>query len=56
MLACGDSGEGFKFSALLGELLADRVEGLAPDADIASFGRQRLAELAPGQARTTLGS
>jgi len=56
VLACGDSGEGFKFSALLGELLADRVEGLAPDADIASFGRQRLAELAPGQARTTLGS
>ena len=56
VLACGDSGEGFKFSALFGELLADRVEGLAPDADIATFGRQRLAHLAPGQARTTLGS
>ena len=55
VLACGDSGEGFKFSALLGQLLADRVEGLTPDADVATFARQRLADLAPSQVRTQLG-
>jgi sarcosine oxidase len=43
VLACGDSGEGFKFSALMGELLADLVEGASPDADVASFGLARFA-------------
>lgn len=43
VLACGDSGEGFKFSALLGELLADLAEGVAPDDDVASFGLARFA-------------
>ena len=43
VLACGDSGEGFKFSALMGELLADLAEGVAPDADVASFGLGRFA-------------
>ena len=42
VLACGDSGEGFKFSALMGELLADLAEGGTPDADVASFGLSRF--------------
>jgi sarcosine oxidase len=33
VLACGDSGEGFKYSAYLGEYLADLVEGAAGDAE-----------------------
>jgi sarcosine oxidase len=47
VLACGDSGEGFKFSALMGELLADLAEGATPDADVASFGLSRFAAGAP---------
>ncbi|MGN6635773.1 MAG: FAD-dependent oxidoreductase, partial [Oryzihumus sp.] len=43
VLACGDSGEGFKFSALMGLVLADLAEGRAPDADVASFGLARFA-------------
>ena len=43
VLACGDSGEGFKFSALMGLLLADLAEGRAPDADVASFSLARFA-------------
>ena len=43
VLACGDSGEGFKFSALMGELLADLAEGAAPDEDVASFGLSRFS-------------
>ncbi|MGZ4776493.1 MAG: FAD-dependent oxidoreductase, partial [Oryzihumus sp.] len=42
VLACGDSGEGFKFSALMGIVLADLAEGRAPDADVASFGLARF--------------
>ena len=38
------SGEGFKFSALMGELLADLAEGAEPDPDVASFGLARFAE------------
>ena len=48
VLACGDSGEGFKFSALMGEVLADLAEGGTPDEDVASFG---LARFAAGAAR-----
>lgn len=45
VLACGDSGTGFKFSALMGHLLADLAEGHDPDADVASFGLARLAHI-----------
>lgn len=43
VIACGDSGEGFKFSALMGLILADLAEGRAPDADVATFGLARFA-------------
>jgi sarcosine oxidase len=43
VVACGDSGEGFKFSALMGLVLADLAEGRTPDADVASFGLARFA-------------
>jgi sarcosine oxidase len=43
VLACGDGGEGFKFSALMGEILADLAEGAPPDADVATFGLARFA-------------
>lgn len=42
VLACGDSGAGFKFSALMGELLADLAEGVEPDEDVASLGLARF--------------
>jgi len=45
VLACGDSGTGFKFSALMGQVLADLAEGKTPDDDVASFGVARLAQL-----------
>jgi sarcosine oxidase len=43
VVACGDSGEGFKFSALMGPLLADLAEDRPVDADVAAFGLARLA-------------
>ncbi len=43
VLACGDGGEGFKFSALMGEVLADLAEGRTPDPDTASFALARFA-------------
>jgi len=42
VLACGDSGAGFKFSALMGEILADLAEGAEPDDDVASLGLARF--------------
>ena len=42
-LACGDSGEGFKFSALMGIVLADLATGEAADADVATFGLGRFS-------------
>jgi sarcosine oxidase len=42
VIACGDSGEGFKFSALMGIVLADLAEGRTPDADIATFALSRF--------------
>ena len=42
VLACGDSGEGFKFSALMGEVVADLADGQPPPADIASFSLARF--------------
>ena len=57
ILAAGDSGEGFKFSALMGLVLADLAEGKVPDANIATFGLARFANgggVVPGP--RTLGS
>ena len=53
VIACGDSGEGFKFAALMGEVLADLAEGATPDPDVASFGLARFA--AGAGARPALG-
>ena len=47
VIACGDSGEGFKFSALMGIVLADLAEGRTPDSDIATFA---LSRFEPGAA------
>ncbi len=44
VLACGCSGEGFKFSALMGLVLADLAEGRAADEDVATFGLARFAD------------
>jgi sarcosine oxidase len=44
VVACGDSGEGFKFSALIGEVLADLVEHRASEADISSFSLGRFGD------------
>ena len=57
VVAAGDSGEGFKFSALMGLILADLAEGNAPDADVATFALARFANgggVVPGP--RTLGS
>lgn len=51
VLACGDSGAGFKFSALMGEILADLAEGADPDDDIASLGLARFDRPAPATRR-----
>ncbi len=42
VLACGDSGQGFKFSALMGEVLADLTEGADADEDIAPLSLARF--------------
>lgn len=55
VIACGDSGEGFKFSALFGEVLADLAEGKEPDSDIASFGLARFAGTPPQPSGHVLG-
>jgi sarcosine oxidase len=44
VLACGDSGEGFKMSALLGEVLADLAEGHEPDPDVDALSLKRFAD------------
>lgn len=49
VVACGDAGEGFKFSALMGEVLADLAEGATPDADVATFGLSRFADGVPDE-------
>jgi glycine/D-amino acid oxidase-like deaminating enzyme len=43
VIACGDSGEGFKFSALMGLVLADLVTGAPADPDVESFGLSRFS-------------
>jgi glycine/D-amino acid oxidase-like deaminating enzyme len=57
VLACGDSGEGFKYSALMGEILADLAEGRPADEDAACFCLDRLSGLAddPDRPPTSLG-
>lgn len=55
VLACGDCGEGFKFSAVVGEVLADLAEGRAPDEDVATFGLARFADGAPTSTDHVLG-
>lgn len=47
VIACGDSGEGFKYSALMGEVLADLAEGHTVDADVASWSLARFARGVP---------
>jgi sarcosine oxidase len=44
LVAFGDSGEGFKFSALMGLILADLAEGRAADADVATLSLARFAD------------
>ncbi|MEU0495527.1 FAD-dependent oxidoreductase [Mycobacterium sp. NPDC006124] len=47
VFACGDSGEGFKYSALMGEILADLAEGRTPDDDVAALSMARFADGTP---------
>lgn len=42
-VGCGDSGEGFKFSALMGLVLADLAEGATPPVDLEPFRFDRFA-------------
>ncbi|MFI7030291.1 NAD(P)/FAD-dependent oxidoreductase [Microbispora rosea] len=57
VLACGDSGDGFKYAALVGDVLADLAEGRPPDEDISvlSLARLRASVDDPGRAPTALG-
>ncbi len=43
VVACGDSGKGFKYSPAIGEILADLVEGGDPDGDVAAMSARRFA-------------
>jgi sarcosine oxidase len=54
-IACGDSGEGFKFSALMGIVLADLATGRTADSDVATFGLHRFAEPVTSAASHALG-
>ncbi len=47
VVACGDSGKGFKYAPALGEILADLVEGAPPEPDVAAMSARRFAELDP---------
>lgn len=55
VLACGCSGEGFKFSALMGLVLADLAEGRPADPDVATFGLARFADGFPDPSPHALG-
>ena len=52
VVAFGDSGEGFKFSALMGIVLADLAEGRSAGADVATFSASRFAGGAAGTNET----
>jgi sarcosine oxidase len=43
VVACGDSGKGFKYSPAIGEILADLVEDAPMDADVAAMSARRFA-------------
>lgn len=45
VVACGDSGKGFKYSPAIGEILADLAEGRAADADVVAMSTRRFAGL-----------
>jgi sarcosine oxidase len=47
VLACGDCGEGFKFSALMGLVLADLAEGRRVDDDVRTFSLARFGDTPP---------
>lgn len=47
VIACGDSGSGFKFSAVMGLILADLAEGLPADPDVATLSLARFADAPP---------
>lgn len=47
VIGCGTSGHGFKFGPLLGELLADLAEGVAPSVDLGPFRLRRPGRPAP---------
>jgi glycine/D-amino acid oxidase-like deaminating enzyme len=57
VLACGDSGEGFKYAALVGDVLADLAEGRPADDDVTALSLTRLGAIGddPGRAPTALG-
>lgn len=42
VVACGDAGKGFKYSPVIGEILADLAEGGSPDPDVAAMSAQRF--------------
>jgi len=44
VLACGDSGKGFKYSAAMGEVLSDLAEDAEPHPDVAAMSATRFAE------------
>jgi glycine/D-amino acid oxidase-like deaminating enzyme len=43
VVACGDSGKGFKYSPVIGEILADLVEDRQVDADVEAMSARRFA-------------
>jgi sarcosine oxidase len=57
VMACGDSGKGFKYSSVMGEILADLAEGGVVDADVAAMSRRRFEgrDLDPHALPTSLG-
>lgn len=44
VVASGDSGKGFKYSALMGEVLADLAEGRSPDPEVEGMSLERFAD------------
>ena len=42
VIGCGDSGQGFKFHPMFGEVLGDLAEGATPHADAGCFGVGRF--------------
>jgi sarcosine oxidase len=52
VLACGDCGEGFTFSALMGLVLADLAEGRSRDTDVSAFSLARFGDEPPRFAAT----